>query len=157
MSGTPFDSAALEEKLDRIFGQLTTITNRLNFHDSSLAHVETGKPDSGKGREDTHGGEDVHRDDGGVHREDREDYDGHDTERDRAWVEFRDRAVRDPERYLGSHGRSDRRDHRRYDSDYEARYDRDYEARRDRNFDARHDRDYDTLLSRLRRPRVSRL
>jgi hypothetical protein len=57
MFGAPFDSAAfeakLDAKLDRIFCQLTTITNCLNSHDSRLARVETGKPNPSKGGEDT--------------------------------------------------------------------------------------------------------
>jgi hypothetical protein len=81
MSGTPFDPTALEVKLDRIFGQLTTITNRLNSHDSRLTRVEMGKPDSGKGGEDTLGGEDVHRDNKGTHRE---DFNEHSSDWDRA-------------------------------------------------------------------------
>ena len=53
MSGTPFDPAALEARLDakfdRVFAHLTTITNRLNSHDQQMARIESGKPDMGKG------------------------------------------------------------------------------------------------------------
>ena len=42
MSGT-FDPAAMDAKLDRILGQLTTMNNRLDSHDARLARVETGK------------------------------------------------------------------------------------------------------------------
>lgn len=88
MSDTPFDLAALEEKLDRIFGQLTTITKRLNSHDSRLACVETGKHDFDKGREEADSSEDAHRDDTGAHREDREAYDERASVQDHAWAEF---------------------------------------------------------------------
>ena len=47
MSGT-HDPAAMDAKLDRILGQLTTITNRLNSHDHRLARIESGKVDAGK-------------------------------------------------------------------------------------------------------------
>jgi len=53
MSGTPVDPAAMEARLDakfdRMFAQLTTITNRLNSHDQRMARIEIGKPDAGKG------------------------------------------------------------------------------------------------------------
>ena len=61
MSGTVPDPAAMDAKLDRILGQLTTINNRLNSHASRLARVETGKPDAGKGAggEDEYGADDA--------------------------------------------------------------------------------------------------
>jgi len=65
MSGTPSDPAALDAKLDRILGQLTTINNRLNSHDTRLARMETGKLDAGKG-----GGEDAHHGGGEDDRDD---------------------------------------------------------------------------------------
>jgi len=55
MSGTVTDPAAMDAKLDRILGQLTTINNRLNsvpryplLVDARLARVEIGNHDSGK-------------------------------------------------------------------------------------------------------------
>ena len=74
MSGTTLDPAAMDAKLDRILGQLTTINNRLNSHDSRLARVETGKTNDGKG---AGGNDDLNGDD------DVED-DAHDIERNRA-------------------------------------------------------------------------
>ena len=41
--------ARLDAKFDRMFAQLTTITNRLNSHDQRMARIEIGKPDAGKG------------------------------------------------------------------------------------------------------------
>jgi hypothetical protein len=84
MSGTPFDPAALEarldKKFDRMFAQLTTITNRLNSHDRRMARIESDKPDAGKGTDgtDDHVGDDVS--DVG------EEEDTRGSERDRAWA-----------------------------------------------------------------------
>jgi len=92
----------MDAKLDRILGQLTTMNNRLNSHDARLAHVEMGKPDAGKssGEDDNHGGGDAHRDARDDHRDSRDENDGRDFDRDRTWAEFRDRAIRDRERFL---------------------------------------------------------
>jgi hypothetical protein len=57
----------MDAKLDRILGELTTINNRLNSHDTHLACVETGKLDASKG-----GGEDAHHGGGKDHRDDRD-------------------------------------------------------------------------------------
>ena len=97
MSGTQ-DSAAMDAKLDRILGQLTTITNRLNSHDSRLARVESVKSDAGKGgargKDDTHGGADFTRDDGDTHRDNRDSYDVHGSDRAPAWADFRTSVIR---------------------------------------------------------------
>jgi len=81
MAGIPPDPAAMDAKLDRILGQLTTMNNRLNSHDARLTRVETGTPHAGKssGEDNTNGGGDAHRDD-------RDDHDGRDFDRDRAWA-----------------------------------------------------------------------
>jgi hypothetical protein len=66
MSGTIPDPADMDAKLDHILGQLTTINNHLNSHNSHLAHVETGKTDDGKGtggNDDHSGGDDTFHDD----------------------------------------------------------------------------------------------
>ena len=91
MSGTTLDPAAMDAKLDRILGQLTTINNRLNSHDSRLARVETSKTndDKGAGGNDDHSGDDEVEDN------------AHDIERNRAWASFRDRALRDRDRFAG--------------------------------------------------------
>jgi hypothetical protein len=99
--------------------------NRLNSHDTRLACVETGKPDAGKG---AGGGEDQGVDDDIAGGED--DADGGDTERDRTWAVFRDRAIRERERYdRGFNSRDqecyDRREWGRYDRDFYSRGARD--------------------------------
>jgi len=131
MSVSQFDPAALEKKLDanfdRIFGQLTSITNRLNSHDSRLARVETGKPDAGKGvdGEDGHGGED-------------------DAVAD-AWTAFCDRTLRERERFardFDSHDR-DASDYRASDREFGGRGFRGYEDRGPRGFNDRGTRGYE--------------
>jgi len=112
MSGT-FDPAAMDAKLDRILGQLTTMNNRLNSHDARLARVETGKPAAGKGLggDDSRDDEDSHYDSRDDHRARKDNYDGGDDARDRAWAEFHERAIRDRRCLLaGRHdsGRYDR-------------------------------------------------
>jgi hypothetical protein len=89
----------MDAKLDCILGQLTTMNNRLNSHDARLAPVEIGKPNAGKssGEDDTCGGEDDTRGGGDDHRDSRDDHDGRDFDRDHAWAEFRNRAIRDRE------------------------------------------------------------
>jgi hypothetical protein len=70
MSDT-FDPAAMDAKLDSILGQLSTITNRLNSHDTRLGRIEKAKidtndngiPDATGPRKSTGGGHD-HRDGG---------------------------------------------------------------------------------------------
>ena len=78
MSGTQ-DSAAMDAKLDRILGQLTTITNRLNSHDQRLARIESSEADAGKGAatddaagggDDIRAGRDNARDGGDAHDDD---------------------------------------------------------------------------------------
>jgi hypothetical protein len=75
------------------------MNNRLNSHDAWLARVEIGKPDVGKssGEDDTCGSGDVHRNARDDHCDNRDEHDGGDFDRDHAWVEFRDRAIRDRE------------------------------------------------------------
>jgi hypothetical protein len=101
MSGTLVDPTAMEAwldaKFDRMFAQLTTITNRLNSHAQRMARIETSKPDAGKGvgvAEDQDGGDDTHRQD--------TDVDAYDLECDRAWNEYRERALRERGRLTGS-------------------------------------------------------
>ena len=78
MFGT-YDPAAMDAKLDRILGQLTTITNRLNSHDQRMARIESGKVDAGKGTatedaagggDDIRAGKDNTRDGGDAHDDD---------------------------------------------------------------------------------------
>ena len=78
MSGT-HDPAAMDAKLDRTLGQLTTITNRLNSHDHRLVRIESGKADAGKGAvtddaasggDDIRTGRDNTRDGGDAHDDD---------------------------------------------------------------------------------------
>lgn len=109
----------MEEKLDRILGQLTTITNRLNSHDSRLARVEGGKPVAGLGA----AGEDEATDD---HRTDADDTD-QGLHRDHAWVDFRERALRDRDSF-GPRGRN-------FDRDFYGRGARDSDDRGGRGFD----------------------
>ena len=124
MAGTP---DPVEAKLDRILGQLTTITNRLNSHDARLARIESGKPDAGKGEaggdDATHGGAAFNRTDGDGSHEDRDTYGAHETDRDRAWAEFRERALRDRERYEVRRGPA------RYEPAFYDRGGRDYDSR----------------------------
>lgn len=82
MSGT-FNPAAIDAKLDRISGQLTTITNRLNSHDARLARPEKVKAGSNDGgvsdldsRRVPNGGDDESRGGGEDFRDSGEDPDG---------------------------------------------------------------------------------
>ena len=143
MSGTPFDPAALEarldKKFDRMFAQLTTITNRLNSHDRRMARIESGKPDAGKGTDgtDDHVGDDVS--DVG------EEEDTRGSERDRAWATFCDCVIHEHD---GS-GRGPSRERDHYDRRDYGGYDRDFYIRGGRDFD-RGGRDFDRFDRRGR-------
>lgn len=127
MSGTPFDPAAQEAKVDCIFfGQLTIITNRLNSHGSRLTCMEMGKPSPGKGGTTEPGGKDDH------HDEDSEEHDDRSSERDRAWEEFRDRSLRDWECYFESSNCFNCRDSGCYVRNYYGRDSHDYDDHGDR-------------------------
>jgi hypothetical protein len=82
MSGTVPDPTAMDAKLDRILGQLTTINNCLNFNDTRLTRVESGKADASKGAggDADHG---AHGGDDNIHGSDDAD-DSHDSEWNRA-------------------------------------------------------------------------
>lgn len=113
--------------------------------------METGKPDAGKsidedghlgGEDDTRIGEDDNWGGGGGG-----DYDGRDVDRDRAWAEFRDRALRNRDRYLDSRGRYERRDQGCFERDFYGcggcDYDRDFYERGGRDYDGHWGRDYE--------------
>jgi len=121
MSGT-YDPAAMDAKLDRILGQLTTITNRLNSHDHRLARIESGK--GGVTDDAVGGGDDVRTDINNT----RDGSDAHDddTDPDRAWEEFLAWTLHDRERFLDLHDCFDRRELGRIDRDSVASSGRDY-------------------------------
>ena len=81
------------------------MNNRLNSHDALLARMETGKLDAGKGLggDDSRDDEDSHHDSRHDHHALKDDYDGGDDARDRAWVEFHKCAIRDRHCFLAGH------------------------------------------------------